>query len=151
MVDLIATAYGVGQSYVQGGPNWLERDRFDVIAKAPAGTPPATLKLMLKSLLADRFKLVIHPGDKPLPAYVLSAGKGKPKLKEAEGSGEVECKDQEPPEKTAPDAVRQIVVAVIKPSKPDEDSIDVHNVPLRFLITFAWDLNPNDYDAGRST
>jgi hypothetical protein len=47
--------------------------------------------------------------------------------------------------------VRQIVVAVIKPSKPDEDSIDVHNVPLRFLITFAWDLNPNDYDAGRST
>jgi hypothetical protein len=55
MVDLIATAYGVDQSYVQGGPNWLERDRFDVIAKAPAGTPPATLKLMLKSLLADRF------------------------------------------------------------------------------------------------
>jgi uncharacterized protein (TIGR03435 family) len=43
-------------------------------------------------------------------------------------------------------------VAVIKPSKPDEDSrgridggqIDVHNLPLRFLITFAWDLNPND-------
>ena len=25
MVDLIATAYGVDQSYVQGGPNWLER------------------------------------------------------------------------------------------------------------------------------
>ncbi len=66
MVDMIATAYGVDQSYVQGGPNWLERDRFDVIAKAPARTPPATLKLMLKSLLADRFKLMIHPGDKPL-------------------------------------------------------------------------------------
>jgi len=46
MVDLIATAYGVDQSYVQGGPIWLERDRFDVIAKAPAGTPTATLKVM---------------------------------------------------------------------------------------------------------
>jgi uncharacterized protein (TIGR03435 family) len=111
MVDLIATAYGVDQSYVQGGSIWLESDRFDVIAKAPAGTSPATLKLMLKSLLADRFKLVVHPGDMALPAYVLSAGKGKPKLQEAAGSGDAECKDQEPPEKPELDTVRQIVIA----------------------------------------
>jgi len=62
MVDLIATAYGVDESTVQGGPIWLESDRYDVIAKAPAATPPATLKLMLRSLLADRFKLVVHNG-----------------------------------------------------------------------------------------
>src|SRR5271168_533786 len=59
MVDLISTAYGVDAKSVQGGPPWLETNRFDIVAKAPPGTPPATLKLMLKALLADRFKLVI--------------------------------------------------------------------------------------------
>lgn len=111
MVDLIATAYGLDQSYVQGGPTWLEMDRFDIIAKTPATTPPATVKLMLQSLLADRFKVVVHKGDKPLPAFALTAPKGKVKLKESDGSGEADCKDQEPPQKPAPDAVRQIVIS----------------------------------------
>jgi uncharacterized protein (TIGR03435 family) len=111
MVDLIATAYGVDQSYVQGGPIWLESDRFDIVAKAPAGTPAATLKLMLRSLLAERFKLVVHNGDKPLPAYVLTAPKGKLKVKESEGTGEAECKDEEPPQKPAPDTIPQIVIS----------------------------------------
>jgi uncharacterized protein (TIGR03435 family) len=43
-------------------------------------------------------------------------------------------------------------VAVIKPSKPDEkfqggvnaNQVDVKGAPLKFLITFAWDLNPSD-------
>jgi uncharacterized protein (TIGR03435 family) len=36
MVDLIAAAYGMDASNVQGGPIWLETDRFDITAKAPA-------------------------------------------------------------------------------------------------------------------
>jgi uncharacterized protein (TIGR03435 family) len=46
---------------------------------------------------------------------------------------------------------RQFDVAVIKPSKSGEESnagitgglVDVRNFPLRFLVAFAWDLNPN--------
>jgi uncharacterized protein (TIGR03435 family) len=34
MVDLVRTAYGVDAENVVGGPNWVEYDRFDVIAKA---------------------------------------------------------------------------------------------------------------------
>ena len=33
IVDLIADAYGVQANRVLGGPNWLEMDRFDVIAR----------------------------------------------------------------------------------------------------------------------
>src|SRR6266404_4360785 len=40
MVDLIRTAYSVDADSVVGGPNWLESDRFDVIAKAPPSTVP---------------------------------------------------------------------------------------------------------------
>lgn len=99
MLDLIATAYGLDASNVQGGPSWLETDRFDVIAKAPPTTSPAALKLMLRSLLAERFKLVTHTGSAPMPAFVLTVGKGPPKMKQAEDSGEGDCKYQEPPQK----------------------------------------------------
>src|SRR6266851_8268083 len=45
MLDLISTAYGLDPSNVQGGPTWLETDRFDIVAKAPPKTAQATLKL----------------------------------------------------------------------------------------------------------
>jgi uncharacterized protein (TIGR03435 family) len=91
MVDLVRLAYGVDADKVQGGPSWLETDRFDVIAKAPASTSRDTVKLMLQALLADRFKLVVHNDTKPMPGFVLSLGKGKPKLKEANDSGQPGC------------------------------------------------------------
>jgi uncharacterized protein (TIGR03435 family) len=90
MVDLIGTAYGVDSDKVYGGPNWLEFDRFDVLAKIPPGTKPETVKLMLQALLADRFKLAIHNDTKPFTAYSLTAGKN-PKLKESDGSGQTGC------------------------------------------------------------
>jgi len=95
MVDLIRIAYGVDPDSVLGGPSWLETDRFDVIAKVPAETSPETIKLMLQALLADRFKLVLHNDTKPMPAFVLTLGKGKPKLKEADGSGNTGCQPQQ--------------------------------------------------------
>src|SRR5437867_935862 len=74
MVDLIRTAYAVDAENVVGGPNWLEYDRFDVIAKAPSDTAPETLKLMLQALLADRFNLVVHKDTKPIAGFVLAMG-----------------------------------------------------------------------------
>jgi len=91
MVDLIGAAYGVEAEKVQGGPSWLDIERFDIAAKAPAGTPPETVKLMLRTLLADRFKLKITQESKALPVFALSQGKGKPKLKESEGSSNSGC------------------------------------------------------------
>jgi uncharacterized protein (TIGR03435 family) len=100
MVDLIKTAYGVEADSVVGGPAWLESDRFDVIAKAPPNTSPETVKLMLQNLLVDRFKLVAHNDTKPMPAFVLTVGKGKSKLKESDGQGNGRCQFQ--PQKNQP-------------------------------------------------
>ena len=93
MVDLISTAYAVDPDKVTGGPNWLEFDRYDVLALAPAKTSPAELKTMLQSLLAERFKLAIHIDKKEVPTFALVVGK-KPLLKEADGSGEKGCQFQ---------------------------------------------------------
>ncbi len=91
MLDLIRTAYGVDADKVYGGPSWLDYDRFEVVAKAPPATRPDALKLMLQALLADRFKLVVKRETRPVPGYLLKAGKGKPKLRPAESSGSSGC------------------------------------------------------------
>src|SRR5205085_8737256 len=58
MVDLISMAYGItDRDLVAGGPAWLERNRFDIAAKAPQGTSSPDVRRMLQNLLADRFKL----------------------------------------------------------------------------------------------
>ena len=50
--------------------------------------------MMLQTLLADRFKLAVHMDTRPMPAFVLSVGKGKPKLKESEELGNTGCQFQ---------------------------------------------------------
>jgi uncharacterized protein (TIGR03435 family) len=82
MLDFISLAYGADSQTVLGGPNWLARTRFDVIAKAPDGTPREKLQLMMQALLAERFKLVLHKDTRPIPSYVLAVN-GTPKLKAA--------------------------------------------------------------------
>jgi len=109
LVDLIASAYSVDGAKVQGGPSWLDTDRFDIIAKAPANTPPETVKVMLQTLLADRFKLKVHKDTKPMPVFVLSMGKGKPKLKESDGDGPGGCKGV--PQNPQPGTIPYNVVA----------------------------------------
>jgi uncharacterized protein (TIGR03435 family) len=103
MIDLIQAAYGFDFDKILGGPGWLEMDRFEIIAKVPAGTSataprgsaqgtlPDAVKEMLQTLLADRLKLVVRQETRPLPGYALIVDK-KPQMKESDGSGETGCR-----------------------------------------------------------
>jgi uncharacterized protein (TIGR03435 family) len=99
MLQLIEAAWGVPEDTIFGGPNWVSLDLFDVFARVPNDTTPAAAHLMLQSLLADRFGLVINQGSHPAPRYVLSVMKAGSKLKPASGSGDSEC---QPVLQTAP-------------------------------------------------
>jgi uncharacterized protein (TIGR03435 family) len=101
MVDLVGAAYGVDTDKVYGGPNWLELDRFDITAKAPEGSTKESQREMLKALLAERFHLVAKPDTRPMPAYVLTAGKNV-KLEEGDDSGPKECKGKPRPQDAPP-------------------------------------------------
>ena len=68
---LIRYAYNVQDFQLAGGPSWLNDDRFDVIAKAPEGTPPDRIRLMLRSVLTDRFKLRVHDETRDAPLFAL--------------------------------------------------------------------------------
>jgi uncharacterized protein (TIGR03435 family) len=76
---LITFAYGLQDFQLQGGPDWITADRFDIVAKAeddPEPTPLGdtqvdALRLMLRSLLAERFGLVMHEETQELPIFEL--------------------------------------------------------------------------------
>jgi len=93
MLDLIRAAYGYDADKILGGPNWLELDRFDVVAKLPEGSTPESQQLMLQALLEDRFHLAAHKETKALPSYALTQGK-KIQMKQASGSEDAGCKPQ---------------------------------------------------------
>jgi uncharacterized protein (TIGR03435 family) len=66
---LILEAYRIRSSALIGGPSWIATDRFDVVARA---AQPGPLVEMVKTLLADRFKLVTHNETRELPIYALT-------------------------------------------------------------------------------
>ena len=82
MRSYIRMAYGV-KDYQVLGPDWLGTENYDIAAKLPDGATRSQLPEMLQSLLAERFKLVLHRDTRELPVYALVVGKNGPKLKES--------------------------------------------------------------------
>src|SRR4051812_34890068 len=56
---------------VTGLPDWAKSEAFDVEGKAEGDSSREQLNLMLQSLLADRFKLVMHRETRQGPVYAL--------------------------------------------------------------------------------
>jgi uncharacterized protein (TIGR03435 family) len=83
---VIMAAYKL-KDYQISGPASLQTEHYDIVAKAPFGTPDEQLELMLQTLLAERFKLEAHRETKDFPVYGLVQAKGGIKLKEVEAGG----------------------------------------------------------------
>jgi hypothetical protein len=84
LLDLMKRAYGVDLSRISGGPSWVSSDRYDVIATLPRGTPREQIPLLLQTLLAERFRLVVRRDIRTTRVYALVPAKGGPKLKRSE-------------------------------------------------------------------
>ena len=76
---VIGLAYRPVQEFI-GGPDWISTDRFDIEGSVE-GTPTQDQMLeMLRSLLADRFKLAVHRETRQMPAYSLTLARGNGRL-----------------------------------------------------------------------
>jgi uncharacterized protein (TIGR03435 family) len=91
VLHLIALAYGVSDDKVFGGPNWLDTDRFEIIAKSEKPVTTRNFQPMLRALLADRFQLKVRNEDKPEQFFALTATKHLA-LKESAKPGDPQCK-----------------------------------------------------------
>jgi len=90
--SIIANAYEVRIFQIEGDPAWLTSERFDIIARGREGTPDRLRPAMLRTLLAERFKLVAHFETREQQVYALvllrSDGRLGPQLKpSAPGNG----------------------------------------------------------------
>jgi uncharacterized protein (TIGR03435 family) len=111
---LITYAYGLFDFQVSGGPGWLDRDRYDIVAKTDAtpsqimssrkrvsdeqGTDDQLVRDRLQSLLAERFKLNTHRETREMPILALTIERNGPRLSSSKedtgfsvGSGELLC------------------------------------------------------------
>ena len=65
-------AYGVQDTQLAGGPDWVGSARFDFLAKAEGNPTTSEMRVMLRSLLVDHFKLAFHNETRELPVYSLN-------------------------------------------------------------------------------
>ena len=88
---LITNAYQLFNYQIVKAPDWVEKDRWDVAAKAEEGTirpslarspgVPSETQVLLQALIEDRFKLKAHKETRALAVYNLVAMKGRVKMK----------------------------------------------------------------------
>ncbi|HEX3742397.1 MAG TPA: TIGR03435 family protein [Bryobacteraceae bacterium] len=82
LAELMRVAYKV-KPFQISGPEWLTAERYTITAKMPAGSTRDQVPEMLQSLLADRFKLVLHRETKDQSVYALTVMKSGLKLQES--------------------------------------------------------------------
>jgi len=88
---LVRTAYQLQDSQIVGGPSWLFQDRFDVVGSGSALGKDGPPLEKFKSLLADRFRLVMHVEKRELPMYALVLANADGKLGENLARSSVDC------------------------------------------------------------
>jgi uncharacterized protein (TIGR03435 family) len=129
-----------------GGPKWLDTDHFDIIAKmatepsVASAAPNAPVDfdstmLALRALLAERFKLVTHFEDRPVPVYALVAS--RPKLTKADPSNRASCK--------MPNIVRALTASGPDGKVPGE-TISCQNTTMARLAELLQQVSMNDVD-----
>jgi uncharacterized protein (TIGR03435 family) len=92
---LMMEAFRVQSFQIEGGPSWVNNNRYDIVAKPPESSDSTKLnsanmntplsdeqRQMLRALLIDRFQLKFHNGTKYGRVYILSRGKKPLKLQE---------------------------------------------------------------------
>jgi len=70
LMRLIRLAYRPIEEF-DGGPEWKDRDHFDVEAATSANPSQPQMLAMMRAMLADRFKLRVHTETRALPVYEL--------------------------------------------------------------------------------
>jgi uncharacterized protein (TIGR03435 family) len=98
MQTLVTYAWNIDPATLVGAPAWFGQQRWDILGKATTDSSPKgrpvdedDLKVMLRLLLADRFKLKTHTEEQPGDAYTLVAA--RPKLKKANPDVRTSCHD----------------------------------------------------------
>lgn len=129
---ILGVAYDVEIHRIIGGPDWMTRERFDVEARANTAVSRDETRLMLRSLLVERFRLNARLEPRMMPTYDLvmirsdgSTGLG---LRVASPAA---CVDRGPQPQRAP--AGELPSCGLMPTGPERMS--GRSVPIDLLVT----------------
>jgi len=137
---LLQDAYEV-KRYQINGPDWLDTERYDVIAKLPEGASREQIPAMLQSLLTERFHMTVHTETRQDRVYALIVMKSGAHLKESSGgipalevhNGRIEFAS------ATLDAFASVLSGYL-----DYPVLDMTGIPGKFDITLTMDGGPPD-------
>ena len=78
--QIMSAAYDV-RPYQIFGSSWIDLDHYDVTATPPPDATTDDIRLMLQSLLIDRFRMKLHREKRMIAGFFLEVGKGGLKLR----------------------------------------------------------------------
>lgn len=84
----IGMAYNVSLNRITGGPSWVDSEKFYIAARSSKEQDDEAMRAMWQTLLAERFKLVVHRENQVRPAMSLHVEPGAAKLREGAGDDE---------------------------------------------------------------
>ncbi|HEU5023246.1 MAG TPA: TIGR03435 family protein [Bryobacteraceae bacterium] len=85
--SLLVQAFGV-QGRLLEMPDWATAERYEVIAKVPAGASKADIAPMLRALLTERFHMAWHRDHRTMRVYEMRRVSGAPALSPAESAAD---------------------------------------------------------------
>jgi uncharacterized protein (TIGR03435 family) len=159
LLDYIRFAYKLTDGQVEimraSAPNWIAAKRFDIQAKSEIPNPTKDqMRLMMQSLLAERFKLVVHSEMRDLPVLALvlaKSGKFGPQLRphspeDSTCSSVVEPTNQDSKSKLALElpTVCGGLVSVGVPSAPSHVRVGGRGVPLSLVAAHLGEMGHYD-------
>ncbi len=89
VTDLIKFAYKVRDRQLDGGPAWMNEDKFDIAAETDTPGQPSRdqQRSMVRKLLADRFGLKVQVVQRDFPVYALTVVESPAKVTADEVTG----------------------------------------------------------------
>jgi uncharacterized protein (TIGR03435 family) len=120
-----------------GGPDWIDKDRFDIVVQAERGAAltdpdgfPGPVFAMVRAVLADRFGLVAHNEVRERPVYALTTARPDGRLGAGLKRADSDCGE----------AMRKMVAPVPGPRPPGPPSCTFGGGPGRIqgnVVTLA--------------
>jgi uncharacterized protein (TIGR03435 family) len=143
--EMIGFAYNVEEEWVKGGDKWIDTERYDIRAKSIPTASADAMRVMVQSLLRDRFRLQVHKEDQPVSVFALTAP--KPRLKDADAAIRFGCKLQPGATRTytCQSATMSDFAAKLQSLAPryiDHPVVDLTGLKGSYDFTLSWTVAP---------
>jgi uncharacterized protein (TIGR03435 family) len=150
--SVVERAYEI-HDYQISGPEWLNSERYDIEAEAPASIPKDQIKeqlpLMLQNLLSERFKLTFHREEKVLPVYALLVAKNGLKLQAIKDEGHTSINSNRGHMSIESGTLAQIAEAFSR--QVDRPVLDQTSVQGSFKCELQWTPDDNQFPSPAQT